>query len=446
MNRFKNILLSVVSVAMLSSVSSCKKDKRLLGNEALPESDLLNASSAKNYPVYAHCVPYDSIISTNTDAKFLGVNNDGITGLLDVGLCLNANLSVTNVDFGTNAELISANIILAVDPLNILGTKNSVLSFSVFALDSVLSPSKAYYTTNKRVVSSQLVGSVVSSFTVVEGKTALVLPINKVYAEGIMKNTAALTGHDAFKQIYKGFYIQAATVNDAGIIYKCDLSDDISGLKFQYRSAPTSTTTLDFRFTFNGSTASRFNTARFTPTALLAVQFNGDTAAGAEGIYLKGMGASKALVQIPFLKNYSDTFKVAVNRAEVIFYLDPAYLQSLSSSTLSTYRTPPRLSLLALDSLGREALTLDQRSSAYISRYDGNYDSENKRYVFNIPLHTQAVLNGKRKNYGFALVLADPSPLLVAFRDQNVEGVKLQGNNGSLKPVFQMDYIRLPNE
>jgi hypothetical protein len=118
----------------------------------------------------------------------------------------------------------------------------------------------------------------------------------------------------------------------------------------------------------------------------------------------------------------------------------------LSSSTLTAYRTPPRLSLLALDSLGRETLTLDQRNSNYISRYDGTYDSNKQRYVFNIPLHAQALLSGKRKNYGFVLVLADPDPIYVAFRDQNVEGLKLQGSNGILKPFFRMDYIRMKNE
>lgn len=446
MKCFKSVYFSIFSIFLLLAFASCKKDSRRLGNEVLPDSDVLNATSAKDFPVLAYCKPYDSIVSVNTDAKFLGVNNDGTTGKLEVGLCLNANLIVTNVDFGANAELISANIILAVNDLNILGTKNSVLSFSVFTLDSVLSTSRAYYSTNRRLVSSQLVGSAVTTFSFIEGKTALVIPIDKAYAEGIMKNTAALTGHDDFKQIYKGFYIQAATTTDAGVIYKCDLGSDISGLKFQYRSAPTSTTTLDFRFTFSGGTAVRFNTARFTPVADLKAQFNGDTAAGAAGIYLKGMGGSKAKVQIPFLKNYSDTFKVAINRAEVIFYLDDVYLSSLSSNTLTTYRTAPRLTLLALDSLGRETLTLDQRSSAYISRYDGTYDSNKHRYVFNIPLHAQAILSGKRKNYGFVLVLADPDPLLVAFRDQNVEGIKIQGSNGLSKPVFQMDYIRLKNE
>lgn len=446
MMSYKRLPFSALSALLLLAFASCKKDHRILGNEVLPQSDVLDANSGTDFPVYAHSRPYDSIVSVNTDGKFLGVNDDGSTGKLEVGLCLNANLVVTNVDFGATAELISADLVLAVSPTNFLGNKNSVLSFSVYALDSVMSPSRAYYTSNRRLASSQLIGTSQKSFTVVEGKTALVLPIDRAYAQAIMQNKAALTGQDAFKNVYKGFYIQAATTSDEGIIYRCDLSDDISGLKFLYRSAPTSTTTLDFRFTFNGSTAARFNTARFSPVLALKSQFNGDTAAGADGIYLKGMGGSKAKVQIPFLKHYGDTFNLAINRAEVIFNLDEAYLRSLSSSTLTAYRTPPRLSLLALDSLGRETLTLDQRNSNYISRYDGTYDSNKQRYVFNIPLHAQALLSGKRKNYGFVLVLADPDPIYVAFRDQNVEGLKLQGSNGILKPFFRMDYIRMKNE
>ena len=131
MMSYKRLPFSALSALLLLAFASCKKDHRILGNEVLPQSDVLDANSGTDFPVYAHSRPYDSIVSVNTDGKFLGVNDDGSTGKLEVGLCLNANLVVTNVDFGATAELISADLVLAVSPTNFLGNKNSVLSLSM---------------------------------------------------------------------------------------------------------------------------------------------------------------------------------------------------------------------------------------------------------------------------------------------------------------------------
>jgi hypothetical protein len=134
------------------------------------------------------------------------------------------------------------------------------------------------------------------------GKIVIRIPINNAYALGIMANKAALATNETFQAAYKGFYIKAETTSDEGIIYRCDLSDDLSGFYFHYKTSASATDTTNFRFSFNGSTAARFNTMKFTAAPDLSAQFNGAIEQGAYGLYLKGMGACKLKLQIPFFK------------------------------------------------------------------------------------------------------------------------------------------------
>ena len=443
MKGFQSIaILSVVAGSLF--FAACKKDRRLLGNEAVPEEDVLNAASIEGIAVNGYSEKYDSIVSLNSDIKYLGSNDDATVGRLEVGLYTNFNISVSDLKFGTAAQLVSAEIVLAVSNNDLMGNTTESLTVSVYALDSVLKSSRAYYTSNTRLHSSQLLGTAVTGSTTVKGVTAVRIPIDLTYAANLLKDTVALASNTAMQTKYKGFYIKATSTGE-GIIYRCDLGSDVSGLILSYKKTPTDTVS-SFRFTFNGTSAARFNTVKFTPVSGLTAQFAGDTTQGAQRVYLKGMGAAKARVYVPWLKNYGDTFKVAINRAELFFYLDDVFAASLKSGSTQYYSTPPQLCLYALDSLGRETTLQDLRNANYVSRFNGSYDSENKRYAFNIPLHAQAILRGKIKNYGFALVIADSNPLYTAFRDLNQQSCILQGAATAKKPTFRLDYIRLKGE
>lgn len=410
----------------------------------MPEEDVLNAASLEGFPIIGFSQKYDSVVSLNSDLKFLGVNNDGVVGKLDIGLYTNFNISVSDLNFGQSAQLVSSEIVLAISNTNFMGNSQSSLTYSVYVMDSVMNYKRAYYTNNTKLHSTNLITVSTSSFTTYAGKTAIRIPMNSTFADQLLHNTPALVNNDYLQNAYRGFYIKTSA-NDEGIIYQCDLSDDISGLYLNYRKTAADTVS-QFRFTFNGPFAARFNTVKFTPVSDLAGQFAGDTALGAQKIYLRGMGAAKAKIYVPWLKNYGDTFKVAVNRAQLFFYLDETFLNSLRSTSNLSYITPPKLCLYALDSLGRETTLLDLKNINYVSRFDGAYDSQNKRYAFNIPLHAQAILRGKIKNYGFALVMTDSDPLYSAFRDLNQQSCILQGASAAKKPTFRLDYIRLKGE
>jgi hypothetical protein len=440
---FSNIFLFV----LILLVFACKKDHTVLGTDVQPNVDGLNADHAAGQPVYGHTLKYDSIISYNTKYKYIGSNDDPYFGRTDIGLGLNACLEVVNLDFGSTATLTTAEIILIVDNIDYMGDANAALTYSVYPLSVPLSTATVYYSSNNRLHDKNtLLASYTTTFSVYNNKPAIRIPLDVLYGSAMLNNEQYLTNNSAFQAQYKGFYITASVGSGEGVIFRADLEDDLSGLYLRYKTGNLPTDTVQsYRFAFKGSTASlnsvKYNTMNFTPKGNLQNQLQGDTSLGAANLYLKGMGVTKAKVWIPFFKNYTDSFDVAVNRAEVVFYVDPAFTSG------GRYIAPPKLSLLPLDSLGREIASMDQRNTIDFGRYNGNYDAASNSYVFNIARHAQAIFKGQMKNYGFNLVVADPEIPTTIRRDNYMERIILAGsNNPSLKPRLNLSFVKFKND
>jgi hypothetical protein len=421
---------------------SCKKDNRVLGVDVQPTEDDLNANVTKGI-VYAHTQKIDStLILKNTKLKYIGSNNDKYFGRLDVGLYLNSNISVTSLNFGTTPVLNSAEIILAVDILNYTGNLNSTLTYSVFSLDSALRTTGLYFTSNNRLHNKDsLIAVHNTSLTVYKGKLAIRIPIDSNYADRIIQHPEHLVNNTTFQAQYKGFYVSPSVKNsEEGAIYLANLEDSISGFYINYKPTP-SDSLKSFRFSFSGSKAARFNTVTYTVTEAhpsLKAQISGDTAKGADNLFLRGLGVTRLKVFIPFLKNRSDSGIWAVNRAEVVFHVDPSFTDASGK-----YQKPPALTLFALDSLGREVLTQDQKNSTDQARYDGTYDEAGKKYVFNIARHAQSILKGERRNYGFHLHVVGSDLDMI----KQIERLVLAGSkNATLHPEFNLSYVILKND
>jgi hypothetical protein len=447
----KKITLPLLLAVLLVT---CKKDHNVLGVDVQPSDDALNAEYVDAIPVTGHTIRYDSIPSFGDRNKYIGSNNDPYFGRADIGLYLNATMSVTSFDFGAGAILSSAEIILAVNIPASAGDVNTSLTYSVYPLDRALTPSTIYYTSNNRLHSSTPLPTFsTKTYTIMNGKQVLRIPVDAAYANALLHDTPSLTSNEAFQAKYKGFYITTSLGSGSeGVIYKVDLEDDISGFYLHYRKDNTSTDTTDFKFIFSGSTAVKYNTVAYNPSTAIASQLQ-DTTLGGQNLFLKGMGLTRLKIQIPFLKNYSDSVTVAVNRAELILYADP------SISGTGYYVVPPSLTLLAMDSLGREIFIKDESNATDFVRYDGNYNSEKKGYVFNIAREAQLIFRGQKKNYGFYVVVAGTNPALKAVyngnskdllplrRDNYVERVVLAGSGQlSLRPRLNLSYIKLKND
>lgn len=114
---------------------------------------------------------------------------------------------------------------------------------------------------------------------------------------------------------------------------------------------------------------------------------------------------------------------------------------------------PPRLALIPIDQSGIDTIPFDYQTAIDAGRYDGYYDKENSRYVFNIARHIQAIFNNKIKNNGFILAVSNINDSynyylngvkhLMYRRDNYSERVVLAGvNRSSIKPKLNLSFIK----
>lgn len=454
---FKRISIGLIFfIAFLS----CKKDKGVLGVEVQPGEDGVNASYIGDLPVTAHTLIYDSIASYNDEYyRFLGNNIDPHFGRTDIGLYVSTAISSTDLDFGTGSKLTSSEMIFVLKN-DWVGDKTANLTYSVFPVDSVLSPTRLYFSTNNRLHNKTMICSHTCTFTsmVIPGSSSSALvPVLRIkmdtaYAASIMRDKANLINNETYQAKYKGYYIAASIAGgNEGTIFTVDLNNDYSGLHLFYTKAAVPNDTIDFNFKFKGKPETRFNTVKFDYDQNIKNQVS-DTTLGANALYLKGVGNTKLKIQIPFLQNYSDSFQIAVNRAELIFNVDPSFTGT------GNYTKPPQLTLLSIDSLSRETFLEDLLTTTDYVRYDGFYDEDNNRYVFNIAREAQLIFRGQKKNRGFYLVVAETErnlktvylvggkELLSVRRDNYVERVILAGSaNSALKPKFNLSFVKFKN-
>lgn len=457
--KFKSSL-NIAFVFLLFVTTSCKKDHTVLGVDIQPEGDLLNARFSDTSRIFAYSKLADAIVSFNTKFKFLGCNDDPYFGRTEIGLYTNANITKTDLKFGTRAKIQSAEIVIALDDnFEFFGSETSSLTYSVYTLDSALSNKRNYFTSNNLLHNtSSLIG--VSTSTYVNGtKKVLRIPINNSFAQKLLTDTAYLTSNETLLSKYKGFYIQPSNATGStGVIFKCDLDNDLSGLFFKYDSDSLNTkdSIQTFQFIFSGDNAVKFNTVKRDLQQVdpnFKAQINGDTTAGSLNLFVKGMGFSKVRIYIPGIARYADSSNISVNRAELVLYGDPLY-------SFVGNAPAPRLTLLPLDSLGRQIYSQDQLNFTDYTRYDGSYDRDAHKYVFNIARHVQAIANKQVKNYGFDLVVANSdqtlsSPILAQLyiltnpsmavrRDEyNNRTVFYGTGRATKKPTFNISYVRI---
>lgn len=457
LNLFKISRHIFLAVLLALFVLACKKKQNTtLGTDVQPESDALYTMISDTSTIQAHTIKHPKTRSYQDQYKYLGSNQDPVFGRTNASIYTNFSIpnNVSGISFGEDVALDSAELILTFTQ-SFVGDTTVPLYYQVHQLTEALSRTAAYYLDTNLTYNATAIGSCSRRITKKNGYYCIRIPLDKTFASAIISNPQYLTDNTTFQNTYKGFYITTKNSNmlnpgNQGALLKIDLDNIVSGLYMYYHNGPYSASkaSKEYRFTFSGDYASRFNNIEYNPFAtganhLLTDQIVfGDSAKGKQGIFLKGVGGTKAVFRLPYIKHYADECPIAVNRAEVILKVD----QTFSLAT-GNYEPPLQISLIAVDGEGREIYIKDQFYTADILKFGGTYDATNKQYVFNMARHVQDIMSGKIENYGFNIVVANTDKLSVPRRDNKAERVVLGGTSSALyAPKFTLTYIRFPND
>jgi hypothetical protein len=209
--------------------------------------------------------------------------------------------------------------------------------------------------------------------------------------------------NDLFIKYFKGLYIEAGDLTQRGSIMKINTLGNGSNMSIHFH---TKTDTLTYAYNINTSSArvSRF-AHDYSKTAFAA---NLDKMDAQDSlIYLQPTGGLRTKILIPNLGTWKDSTDFAINKAELIFALDPVLCD--------TTKYPPAeqlvLSAIGVDKNGDEIKYLPSDLAFSQTYYGGVYNHKDRTYRFNIANHLQEVIEGKKgkENYGFYLATSQPS-------------------------------------
>lgn len=442
---------------LLCLVFSCKKkaDDSVLGLDVQPENDMVKLTISDTSSVFMYTQKAGNTIkSYNDQYKYLGSNQDSIFGRTDASIYTNFSISnnLTNVSFGANPVLDSAEMVIRFLG-QALGDTSTSLTYQVHLLSEKLVTGTSYSVTSHLNKSISTVSNITGKLKIRGGNVCLVLPLDYNMAQYILQTNANLTNNTAFQNAYKGFYITTSTSTlgapGSGAIRRFNLDDNISGVNIYYHDGNSvSSKGQVFQFSFRGTDAVRFNhidhnyVAGASLNLFDQISSTEDVALikGNSNVYLNCFGGTRIKIYLPYIKNFADSQKVSISRAELTIKID-----DIVSPYSSKYGYPPNLALIACNAEGVEELVFDQLETTDFVKYGGIYDATNKRYVFNIARQMQKILNGEITNYGFYLVNAQPNKAYVIRRDDRLERVVLGGKtNINFKPVFKVTYIKYP--
>ena len=430
---------AIFFIILLFLVSSCKKDKDIIGLEVQPAGDQLNVLFIDTSTLITSTVKEDFVRSDENISNLLGSYVDPVFGYASSSVYTQFRLITNDVNFGNPSKLVVDSIVVSLKYKGYYGNLDPQ-NFRIYELTESIYKDSIYYSNDSIAYDLNAVGSLLNHTpnvfdSVNVGGTneapQLRIPLNNTFGQKIINESGSpnLANNDNFLSFFKGLYIttdnfQAA--GNGGILY-LDLLSTISKLTLYYTDTTTQTT-HSHNFVINENSA-RINHFQHDYTGTPVGTQLSDPSSGLEKVYVQSMAGVKAKISLPYLKNYAGNASIAINKAELILPVE-------DDAGASVFAPHEKLFVVALDSSGENTVIIDQLEGE--TYYNGNYDSSTKEYRFNIGRHIHAVLKGERTDYGFYIVASGSAV--------NANRVILKGGGNPVKKMkLQLTYTNILN-
>ena len=439
----------VAFACVLLSLSSCQRNPdSILGND-MHENGILQARYDTVFRIEAFSVPDDSIILQNASSVLLGTSYSPVFGTTTY------NLVVQLLTLRTGDELYSKGDLLdnpRVDSTVLIlpysekfpthrRMDNRPLTLSIYEVEEDLRDGAGFdsaYTSMYQVRYNEvpLTGPVTvypKPFDTVYdsvSNSVLIAPLkirldNKVGEMLLQKvkemSETELSDLNAFPDHFKGLYIK---------VEPCDREEE--SIVFSVSNLFTFGATLTVYFNNSSYQSFILGPLRFTQVVrdrsksqdeFYKAQMNGDTASGAQRLYLQASGGSRIRFRIP---DFSEvvTGKVVLNQAILI-------LDDVNADKLPDIGVPDKLTCFKYIDRGHIE-TLPQEANA-----DGSYNSSRGQYRINITRYLQQILyqgTVDAENYKKFQDYIDIAPSSTE-RYEDPDCVVLYGPGSSRKPM-----------
>lgn len=399
----------------LIAFSSCQKTDSV-GLDINP-NDTINSKYFEDYNVSTVTVREDSVLAYNQPQYPAGSITDPILGQTDAALAMGISLPSTTLTFGATTSLDSGVLVLKYGRGFYGDSTNTTYNVTVHQLKENYISTSGYYTNRKwNYDSTTVIGSAsnVNRFRwndsifvnqIVKGgpdTARKVVPQIRIkmtpeFMRAYFLNASStnFANAAAFQNHIKGLYVKVSKQQPdgrGGIAYFDLATASVSGLELYYKN--TTGTTVDTNkvvFGVANTTTSAVIRHNYAGTAVQAQLNNPEQSYST--VYTQPLAGLRTKISFANLDAIRALGKIAINKAELVVYVEPG--------TETIFKPLPRLTLYRTDIAGQRQIA-DQ-----VSYLGTPYDTDKKRYVFNVSSYIQNLVNGKDKQYNTYIAPVD---------------------------------------
>jgi len=433
--------------------AGCIKPESSIGLGLQPETDLLNLVTTDTLTLEIFTVREDSLETDELSTAVLGRVFQPRIGWTTAGFATQLRLSAPGINFGTNPQVDS--LFLSLRFTGDTYGQLSPQSLLVHQLADSLSLDSTYYSNfnpevTHDILNDELQGqiSLNPSDDLIIGEDTIVsqirLNLKPSLGQTILdQDTSVFSNNESWLDFFPGIVVstQGNGVGATGV----DISSGLSLMRLHYHN-DTDTSFYDFLISPLSARVNMFSQDYVSALSSLNSPVSDSVFVdGIRSLYIMSGAGLKTHIKIPFLESINnaidsisgDTISLgsAIQKAELVFTLDDSYFDS---------RYPPhdQLYILTENSEGNPISTPDQMSLGV--NIDGNYDSQNKTYRFNISRSIQHLLNRSSGAYYGNFSPDNPIPpfYIVSSRAGiSIQGVVLNGTDaGENRPRLVITY------
>ncbi len=391
--------------------SGCQKADNI-GLDIDPQ-DSIQGKLIVDFNVNTVTVRDDSLNTSNIGQYPLGSLNDPLLGTTESSIAMQLNLPSTGFTFGEDAALDSVVLIMPYGNDFYGDSTSTTFNVSIHELNEKFGQS---YASNKTWnygseslgtregtrfawrdsirITQQVKGG---PDTLVKVPPQLRIRLGDTFKQRLKTATAAnFASSSAFTNFLKGFYLKASKQNS-----------QIGGIGFFNLGASDVTSRMDVYYSNKNSSGGRdtltasFNLAGAAPaikhdyTGTPVEEQLEDPSKSYSTVYVQPMGGLKTKITFPDLKKLKELGTLAINKAELVVNVEDGTTNPLEpSQALTIYQT---------DIAGQRQVLPDQ-----FSYWGGSlYDSDKKRYIFNVSTYVQRILSGQTEQYPIYIIPAN---------------------------------------
>ncbi len=408
-------------IGLVITVSSCNESS-VVGLDVQPASDLLNVGWQDTTTLVTKTIREDSL---HTDASviitadaLIGAYNDPVFGRATASLYTQLRLPTNSPTFGLNPVCDSIVMSLVYDPTAYGKKDRKVQTMNVYQLGEDVSTVTDYFSNhtlskgmNDLANGHQFIPRPLDSVTVISSrqKPQLRVPLQTNFGQTILnnQNLPALSNNETFQSFTKGLYITTENTPSGapgdGNILHFKMGDALTKITIYYHNSnATDNDSLQYDIQLGGvARFSNFAHDYSSAYPYLSAQLSSTPPAVDTTLFLQSMAGVKVKIDLPYLKNWNDHGRIAINKAELVIRVD----STTSLYQLDTFAAPTALVLFGITEGTNVNYVIPDAYDAN-EVYGGSYNTGTRTYTFNIERYVQQILNGYRENTGLYLVAA----------------------------------------